>query len=84
MLPKAIFPNSSPSSVRAVLPSRWAELTTDSFQGEKRTSELPRTAHADARPGKRRDLPFRSFTVVRSDYRGKKVNLLDARGINGR
>jgi hypothetical protein len=84
MLLKAIFPNSSPSSMRAVLPSRWAELTTDSLQGEKRTSKLPRTAHADARPGKRRDLPFGSFTVVRGDYQGKKVNLHDARGINGR
>jgi hypothetical protein len=33
-LPKAIFPNSSPSSVRAVPSSRWAELTTNSSQGE--------------------------------------------------
>jgi hypothetical protein len=84
MLPKAIFPNSSPSSVRAVLSSRWAELTTDSLQGEKRTSELPRTAHADTRPCKRCDLPFGSFTVVRDDYLGKNVNLHGARGINGR
>jgi hypothetical protein len=50
MLPKTIFPNSSPSSMRAVPSSRWAELTTNSSQGEKRASELPRTAHADADP----------------------------------
>jgi hypothetical protein len=31
---KTIFPNSSPSLVRAVLPSRWAELTTNPSQGE--------------------------------------------------
>jgi hypothetical protein len=30
-LPKAIPPNSSPSSVRVVLLSRWAELTTNSL-----------------------------------------------------
>jgi hypothetical protein len=52
-LPKAISPNSSPSSVRAVLSSRWAELTTNSSQGEKRASELPRTARADADPSKK-------------------------------
>jgi hypothetical protein len=52
-LPKAIFPNSSPSSVRAVPFSRWAELTTNSSQGEKRASELPRTARADADPSKK-------------------------------
>jgi hypothetical protein len=83
-LPKTIFPNSSPSSVRAVLPFRWAELTTNPSQGEKRASELPRTAHADARPGKRRALPLENFTVVRGDRRGKKVNLRAAHEINGR
>jgi hypothetical protein len=72
MLTKAIFPNGSPSSVRVVLPPRWAELTTNSLQGEKRTSELSRTAHADAHPGRRRELPFGSFTVVRGDYQGKR------------
>jgi hypothetical protein len=30
---KTIFPNSSPSSVRAVLPFRWAELTIKAFTG---------------------------------------------------
>jgi hypothetical protein len=84
MLLETIFPNGSPSSMRAVLPSRWAELMTDSLQGEKWASELPRTAHADARPGKRRVLPFGSFTVVRGDHQGKKVNLHAAREINGR
>jgi hypothetical protein len=52
-LPKAIFPNSRPSSVRAVLSSRWAELMTNSSQGEKRASELSRTARADADPSKK-------------------------------
>jgi hypothetical protein len=33
-LPKTIFPNSSPSSVRVVLPFRWVELTTNPSQGE--------------------------------------------------
>jgi hypothetical protein len=72
----AVFPNSSPSSVRAVLSSRWVELTTNSSQGEARASELPRTAHADAGPRKRRVLPFGDFTVVRGYRWGKKVNLL--------
>jgi hypothetical protein len=49
MLLKTIFPNNSPSSVWAVLPFRWAELTTNPSSGEKRALELPRTAHADAR-----------------------------------
>jgi hypothetical protein len=74
-LPKVIFPNSSPSSVRAVPPPRWAELTTNIPQGEKRASELPRTAHAGADPSKKRVLPFGDFTVVRGGCRGKKVNL---------
>jgi hypothetical protein len=73
-LPKAIFPNSSPSSVRAVLTSRWAELTTNPSRGEEWASELPWTAHADADPSKRRVLPFENFTVVRSCYWGKMVN----------
>jgi hypothetical protein len=60
-LPKAIFPNSSPSSVRAVLSSRWAELTTNSSQGEKRASELPRTARADADPSKMTRAALREF-----------------------
>jgi hypothetical protein len=70
--------------VRAVLLSRWAELTTNSLQGQKRASELPRTAHTDGFLGKRRVLPFEYFTVVRVDRRGKKVNLCAAREINGR
>jgi hypothetical protein len=74
-LPKAIFLNSNPSSVRAVPSSRWAELTTNSPLGEKRASELPRTANADADPSKRCVLPFGNFTVVRGCRRGKKVNL---------
>jgi hypothetical protein len=49
------------------------------FTGRKRASELPRTAHADAHPDKRRVLPFGNFTVVRGDHRGKKVNLRAAR-----
>jgi hypothetical protein len=83
-LPQTIFPNSSPSSVRVVLPFRWAELTIKPSQGEKLASELPRTAHADARQGKRRVLPFGNFTVVRGDHQGKKVNLRVAREINER
>jgi hypothetical protein len=83
-LPKAIFPNSSPSSVRAVLLSRWVELTTNSLQGEKRASELPQMAHADTCLGKRRVLPFENFTVVSIDRRGKKVNLRVTREIIGR
>jgi hypothetical protein len=70
--------------VRAVLSSRWAELTTNSSQGEKRASELPRAAHADADPSKRRVLPFGNFTVVRGDRRGKKVNLPTTGEIIGR
>jgi hypothetical protein len=62
--------------VRVVLSSRWAELTTNSFRGKEWASELPRTAHADADPGKRRALPLENFTVVRSCHRGKTVNLL--------
>jgi hypothetical protein len=46
-LPKAIFPNSSPSSVRAVPLLRWAELTNKLFIRRKWDSELPRTAHTD-------------------------------------
>jgi hypothetical protein len=82
-LPKAIFPNSSPSSVRAVLSLRWAELTTNSSQGEEWASELPQTAHADADPSKRRALPLENFTVVRSCHRGKTVNLLVTGAIIG-
>jgi hypothetical protein len=77
------FPNSSPSSVRAVLSSRWAELTTNSSQVEEWASELPRTAHADADPSKRRAPPFENFTVVRSCRRGKTVNLLVTGAIIG-
>jgi hypothetical protein len=84
MLPKTIFPNSSPSSVRVVPSSRWAELTTNSSQGKKRASELPRTAHTDADPSKRRVLHFGTFTVVRGDRQGKKVNLHATREIIGR
>jgi hypothetical protein len=84
MLPKTIFPNSSPSSVKAVPSYRWAELTTNSSQGEKRASELPRTAHADANPSKRRVLPFGNFTIVRGDRRGKKVNCHATHEIIGR
>jgi hypothetical protein len=61
--------------MRAVPSSRWAELTTNLSQGEKRASELPRTAHAGADPSKRRVLPFGDFTIVRGGRRGKKVNL---------
>jgi hypothetical protein len=82
-LPKTIFPNSSPSSVRAVLPFKWAKLMTKPSQGEKRATELPRTAHADARQGKRRVLPFGNFIVVRGGRRGKKVHLRVAREISG-
>jgi hypothetical protein len=60
--------------VRAVLTSRWVELTTNPSQGEEWASELPRTAHADADLSKRRALPFEDLTVVRSCYRGKTVN----------
>jgi hypothetical protein len=83
MLPKTIFPNSSPSSVRVVPSLRWAELTTNSSQGEKRASELPRTAHADVDPSKRGVQPIGNFTVVRGDHRGKKVNLHATREIIG-
>jgi hypothetical protein len=82
-LPKAIFPNSIPSSVWAVPSSRWTELTTNSSQGEKRASELPRTAHTDVDPSKRRVLPFGNFTVVRGCRWGKKVNLLVTGAIIG-
>jgi hypothetical protein len=69
--------------VRAVLSSRWAELTTNSSQVEEWASELPRTAHADADPSKRRAPPFENFTVVRSCRRGKTVNLLVTGAIIG-
>jgi hypothetical protein len=69
--------------VRAVLSSRWAELMTNSSQGEEWASELPRTAHADADPSKRRALPFENFTIVRSCHRGKTVNLLVTDAIIG-
>jgi hypothetical protein len=84
MLSKAIFPNSSPSLVRVVPTFRWAELTTNSSQGEKWASELPRTAHADANPSTRRVLPFGNFIVVGGDRRGKKVNLHATSEIIGR
>jgi hypothetical protein len=61
--------------VRAVPSPRWAELTTNPPQGEKRASKLPRTAHAGADPSKRRVLPFEDFTIVRGGHWGKKVNL---------
>jgi hypothetical protein len=61
--------------VRAVPSPRWAELTTNLPQGEKRASEHPQTAHAGADSSKRRVLPFGYFTVVRGGRRGKKVNL---------
>jgi hypothetical protein len=80
---KGHFPNSSPSSVRVVLSSRWAELTTNSSQGEEWASELLRTAHADADLSKRRVLPFENFTIVRSCRRGKLVNLLVTGAIIG-
>jgi hypothetical protein len=69
--------------VRAVPSLRWAELTTNSSQGEKWASELPQTTHADADPSKRRVLPFENFTVVRGCRRGKKVNLLTTSAIIG-
>jgi hypothetical protein len=78
------FPNSSPSSVRAVPSLRWAELTTNSSQGEKRASELPQTAYADADLSKRCVLPLGNFTVVRGGRRGKKVNLPITGAIIGR
>jgi hypothetical protein len=56
---------------------------TNSSQGEKRASELPRTAHADADPSKRHVLPFENFTVVRGCRRGKKVNSLVTGAIIG-
>jgi hypothetical protein len=52
-LPKVNFSNSSPSSVRAVLNPRWAELTMNLCRGEEWASELPRTAHADAESWKK-------------------------------
>jgi hypothetical protein len=65
MLPKTDFPNSSPSSVRAVLAPRRAELTINLKPGEDRSSELPRTAHADMASRKRHALPLDNFTVER-------------------
>jgi hypothetical protein len=83
MLPKTISPTVAPR-VRVVPSSRWAELTTNSSQGEKRASELPWMAHADVNPSKRRVLPFGNFIVVRGDRWGKKVNLHATREIIGR
>jgi hypothetical protein len=48
MLPKTNFPNSSPSSVRAVLNLRWAELTIELVRVKNGLRNSPRTAHADA------------------------------------
>jgi hypothetical protein len=70
--------------MRAILLSRWTELTNNSLQGEKWASELPRTAHANACQGKRRVQPFENFTVVRVDRQGKNINLCVAREIIGR
>jgi hypothetical protein len=68
MLPKTNFPNSSPSSVRAVLILRWAELTIDLVRVKNGLRNSPGRPTLTRRPEKRRVLPLGKFTVVRDCY----------------
>jgi hypothetical protein len=68
MLPKTNFPNSSPSSVRAVLVLRWAELTIFLVKVKNGLRNSPGRPALIWRPEKRRALPLGRFTVVRGCY----------------
>jgi hypothetical protein len=64
MLPKTNFPNSSPSSVRAILNLRRAELTINLNRVKNGLRNSPGRPMLTWRPEKRRALPFAKITVV--------------------
>jgi hypothetical protein len=67
-LPKANFPNSSPSSVRAVLNPRWAELMINLVGVKNGLRNSPGRPTLTRNPGERRVLPLENFTVEGSCY----------------
>jgi hypothetical protein len=73
MLPKTNFPNSSPSSVRAVLNLRRAELTINLNRVKNGLRNSPGRPTLTWRPEKRRALPSAKITIVRGLLLGKKV-----------
>jgi hypothetical protein len=65
MLPKTNFPNSSPSSVRAVLNLRRAELTINFSRVKGGLRNSPGRPTLTWWSGKRRALPSAKITVKR-------------------
>jgi hypothetical protein len=61
MLPKANFPNSSPSSVRAVLILRWAELTIDFDRVKNGLQNSPGRPTLTRRPEKDAPAPWEIY-----------------------
>jgi hypothetical protein len=83
MLPKANFPNSSPSSVRAVLKSQRAELTTTFSREKYGLRNSPGRPTLTWWSGKRRALPSAKITVESGRPLGKKVISVVAGAIIG-